>query len=144
MEAYWNYMEEIREECYGTEHPGRADHDILEFYNEARLEKAFAFMNAAKAALDAGDDRYRARVAFVEAGLDFTRLITECGRLVRKIKDDGDADGTARAKLHANWDELRALRDAHPNALRWRLFFGGHKADGPAQTPRYAPPLWVP
>ncbi|MCA1808889.1 MAG: DUF4838 domain-containing protein, partial [Lentisphaerae bacterium] len=143
MEAYWNYMERIREECYGTEQPGRADHDVLDFYNKERLDKAYDLLNKAKAALGPENERHRQRIAFVEAGLDFTRLITECGRLVRLIQGYDDQDGQALVKLHANWEELRALRDNNPGAMRWRLFWGGHQAAGPPSTPRYAPTLWV-
>ncbi|MCA1808545.1 MAG: DUF4838 domain-containing protein, partial [Kiritimatiellia bacterium] len=147
MEAYWTYLEQIREQCYGTEQPGRADHDILEFYNAERLDKALELLDAAKKALGPDDELYRKRVAFVEAGLDFTRLITECGRSAREYSRDNAADDVKaqlRVQNHAAWDKLRALRDAQPDAVRWRLFFGGYKADGPPQTPRYAPPLYIP
>ncbi|MFN2351596.1 MAG: DUF4838 domain-containing protein [Kiritimatiellia bacterium] len=144
MAAYWNYMEDIREECYGTEQPGRADHDILDFYNAERLGQAAGLLNAAKAAMGPDDELYRARIAFVEAGLEFTRLITECGRLARLVNDNKDPDGTTRATIHANWDKLRELRDEHPGAMRWGLFFGHRRDDYPPQTPRYAPTLWVP
>ncbi|MFN2352827.1 MAG: DUF4838 domain-containing protein, partial [Kiritimatiellia bacterium] len=143
MEAYWSYMEKIREECYGTEQPGRADHDILEFYNAERLDKAAGLLDAGKRALGPDDDLYRKRVAFVEAGLEFTRLITECGRLARIVNDNKDQDGTARATLNAHWDKLRALSEEFPGAVRWQMFLGQKKDGYPPKNPRYAPPLWV-
>ncbi|MFN2352656.1 MAG: DUF4838 domain-containing protein [Kiritimatiellia bacterium] len=143
MEAYWNYMERIREECYGTEQPGRADHDILEFYNEERLGQAYDLLNKAKAALGNDDEIYRERIAFVKAGLDFTRLATECGRMARLVKGKKDPDGKALAKIHANWEELRAVRQSQPGAMRWRMFWAGRDGDGKPNTPRYAPTLWV-
>lgn len=141
MEAYWTYMEQIREACYGTEEAGRADHDVLDFYNKERLAQATALLNAAKGALATDDARYRERIEFVEAGLEFTKLITECGRLVRTVRQDDDPDGEARAQIDENWEKLRELQQANPGAMRWRLFWRGHRADGAPTTPRYAPPL---
>ncbi|MCA1808461.1 MAG: DUF4838 domain-containing protein [Lentisphaerae bacterium] len=143
MEDYWNYMERIREECYGTEQPGRADQDILEFYNEERLTNAYDLLHKAKAALGADDELYRERIAFVEAGLDFTRLATECGRMARLVKGKKDPDGKALAKIHASWEELRALQQRQPGSMRWRMFWSGYRGDGNPTTPRYAPTLWV-
>ncbi len=147
MEAYWTYLEKIREECYGTEKPGVSDHDILDFYDAARLDTAQEKLDQARAQAADGPEVYRRRIAFVQAGLDFTRLITGCGRLVREYNRYGASDDIrerARAQIHANWEKLRALRDEHPRAVRWRLFFKGYRADGAPQTPRYAPTLWVP
>lgn len=143
MEAYWNYMERIREECYGTERPGRADHDILEFYSEERLNKAYRLLDKAKAALGPDDGLYRDRIAFVETGLEFTRLATESGRMARLVEGHADPNGKALAKIHANWEQLRELEQSQPGAMRWRMFWGGHRADGEPNTPRYAPTLWV-
>ncbi len=143
MEAYWNYMEEIREECYGTESPGRADHNIVEFYNKERLDKAYGLLNKAKAALGPDDDIYRERIAFVETGLDFTRVIVDCARLARRIEAHADTDGKALKKLHANWEKLRQLQQDQPGAMRWQMFWAGHRGDGEPRTPRYAPTLWV-
>ncbi len=146
MEAYWTYMEEIREECYGTEQPGRADHDILEFYNEERLDKAADLLEAGKLALSEEDGLYKERIAFVEVGLDVTRLITENGRLVREYNRNAtpDHDRTrARNQIHENWEELRALQQDNPGVMRWNLFWGGPRGDGAPTTPRYAPTLWV-
>ena len=59
------------------------------------------------------------------------------------VASEEDLDGTARLRIHANWKKLRAVRDEHPGAMRWRLFFGGSRADGAPTTPRWAPTLWA-
>ncbi len=147
MEAYWGYMEKIREECYGTEQPGYADHDVLDYYNDERLGQAVALLNAAREALSADDDLYRERIEFVQTGLGFTRLVTECGRLVREYNRTGASDDVrarARAQIHENWEKLRALQQKHPGAMRWNLFFEGAGARGGPAPTRHAPPLWIP
>ncbi|MFC1454294.1 DUF4838 domain-containing protein [Verrucomicrobiota bacterium] len=145
MEAYWTYLEKIREECYGDKYPGRADHDIVEFYNKERLDKAEELIDAAVKALGPEDKLYLQRVEFTKAGLDITRLNTECARLVRKINNNEDPGGQARAMVHANWKKLRALRDKYPTAMQWRHYFrGGDKSDGKPIKPKGAPPIWVP
>ncbi len=131
MEAYWNTMEAIREECYGTERPGVSDHDPIDFYNDERLDKPAALLAAAKNRLGTGEDRYLDRIGFVEVGFRFTRLYTEAGRLMRRIESHGDPDGEIRAQAMGNWKQIWALRQAHPGALRWNNIFRGPRGDGP-------------
>ncbi len=123
MEAYWTYMEDIREACYGTQQPGRADHDLFDFYNADRLAPAQRKLDRALAQAADGPEVYRRRIAFVQAGLDFTRLATECGRLGREIRAGRDPDGAARAQIERNWEQLGKLRLAQPGAFRWGMFF---------------------
>ncbi len=131
MEAYWSYMEELREECYGDEKPGYSDHDLVEFYNEQRLDHAVALLNqAGKKAVD-GPEIYRRRIDFVRAGLDFTRLLTECARLMKSVNDGEDEDGAKREKVLENWEKIRRLQQKYPSAMRWRNIFDGFRGSGP-------------
>lgn len=136
MTAYWTYLEQIREECYGTEKPGAADHDIMDFYNEERLSKAFELLDQATAKV-AQDETYSRRVEFARVGLEFTKNYTEIVRLMERVRDDNDADGTARATVIANWDQLRTLQQEHPKAMMWRKIFGKSDASGPPPAKLY-------
>ncbi len=131
MEEYWTYMEELREECYGTERPGYSDHDLIEFYNEQRLDQAVALLDQAEEKAADGPEIYRRRIEFVRVGLDFTRLLTECGRLMKSVNDGEDEDGSKREKVLENWEEIRGLQQEYPSAMRWRNIFGGFDGTGP-------------
>ncbi len=146
MEAYWSYMEKIREECFGTERPGFADHDIFDYYNEERLVQAAELLDAARDAIGPDDDLYGRRIDFVQAGLDVTRLMTECGRLVREHDRQGASDddrARARAQIHENWEQISAVRQKHPIAMRWSMLFEGPGGRGGPTNPR-GRKLWVP
>jgi len=135
MEAYWTYLEKIREECYGTEKPGVSDHDFVDFYNTERLDMARGMLDRAAALAADGPEVYRRRIEFVEAGLTFTRLYTECGRLMRRVENQEDPDGSARAQVIANWEKIRAVQQKYPGAMRWNKIFEGSKGDGPPRSP---------
>ncbi|MCA1810222.1 MAG: DUF4838 domain-containing protein, partial [Lentisphaerae bacterium] len=125
MKAYWTYMEDIREQCYGTEKPGEPDHDVVEFYNEERLGKAEELLDKAEAQAAEGAPKYVQRIEFARVGLEFTKLYTEIVRLMKDVKSGDDKDGTARAQVIANWEEMRVLQQEHPKAMMWRKIFGG-------------------
>ncbi|MCA1808758.1 MAG: DUF4838 domain-containing protein, partial [Lentisphaerae bacterium] len=120
MKAYWTYLEEIREECYGAEKPGEADHNPMEFYNEERLDKAFVLLDQAAAQAAQGAPKYARRVEFARVGLQFTKLYTEIVRLMKRVRSGEDQDGTARAKAIEDWEALCALKQEHPKAMMWR------------------------
>jgi hypothetical protein len=88
--------------------------------SQARLDRAAAFA--------APDSRTARRVAFVQAGLTYTRLTMENIRLMSgywKKKDEAVA-----AQVRKNWEEIEKLLAANPQAIN----------AGPvrAQTPRMA------
>lgn len=134
MDAYWTYMEMLREECYGTEQPGRADHDIAEFYTRDRWDHALALLDKAREALGPEDDLYRQRIDFVEVGPRYWILRKEIDALMERVGQGEDGDGTLRAQAIANWEEIWEMRKAHPHAFLWRYVFDGSRGDGPPRN----------
>jgi len=131
MEAYWKYMEQLREECFGHEKIAVSAHDISEFYNVERLDKAEALLRGALDKAAKAPDVYRRRIEFVIVGLDFTRLLTECGRLMKIMNKHEDQNDAASEQIRVNWKKMRSMQKSHPNALRWNQIFSGPDASGP-------------
>ena len=67
----------------------------------------------------AGSDKHAARVAFVRAGMEFTRLIVENRALVERYRESGGEDAEARQRALANWDAIGELSREYPGAVNW-------------------------
>lgn len=70
--------------CHSS--PGLAEQWLDDVAAQQKLDRA-------REQVADGPDVYRDRIAFVQAGLDFTRLFIDCGRLVRNIEQGEDPDG---------------------------------------------------
>lgn len=140
MEAYWSYLEEIREEYYETSPEGLAP---IDWYSPERLQPAREFIEAAYAATRGAPEKYRERVRIAEIGLEYTDLLSEAGRIMRSINSGSLTDAERdqmRDKVIANWDKIREFQHSHPAAMRWqRLFHGGRGQGGPALGRNFYP-----
>lgn len=132
MKDYWAYMEQIREQCYSLSHSAGVSMDVAyDFYNEERLSKAASLLEQAKTKAAGGPEKYQRRIRFTEVGLEFTRLFTENGRLMQRIRAEEDETGEARQRVKDNWEQIRELQREHNGAMLWRKIFIGYRADGP-------------
>lgn len=127
VRAYYEGVEKARM-AFTAENLEAGVFDFPKLYTPELLRDAQARLDAAKAAVESGDEVYQKRVAFVQAGLTYTTLVLENIRLM-----DGywkKKDPAVAAKVLENWEEIERVVAAHPHAINW----------GPvrAQTPRMA------
>jgi hypothetical protein len=83
-------------------------------YTPALLDDSQARLDRAAAAVPP-DSLHARRVAFVQAGLDYTRLVVENIRLLEQYWRANDS--TLAAKVKENWMMIERLVEAHPYAL---------------------------
>lgn len=115
MEAYWTYLEQIREECFS------GGHSRVEFYTEERLDHAAALLAQALVLADRADtDVYRQRIEFVAAGLNYTRLYLQCERLMAEYRQSRGSDAELADRIRALWGEIGMISEQYPTALNWR------------------------
>ncbi len=139
MEAYWDYLEAIREEYYETSPAGVSPAD---WFTRERLAKAQEYIQKAYAAAQGAPEKYRQRIRFVEVGLDYTILVCEAGQLMKQIRQDRPSAAEREkltAQVIANWEEIRKLQHESPDAMRWRNLFGGSRGTGAPALRGYYP-----
>ncbi|MFN2351028.1 MAG: DUF4838 domain-containing protein [Kiritimatiellia bacterium] len=124
--AYWQLMEDKRDEYFSadpvaddvvwTQRPGTRTYPQV--YDEACFKLAYGLLDRAAKDLDGQPDIYMQRLAFVRAGLDYTRLLVDCSAAMPAWRESQDAD--AEKRLRRNWDEIGRLSLEHPEAMNWR------------------------
>lgn len=139
MEAYWNTLEELREEYYNMSISGGPSMGLAAFYTPERLAGARSLIEQAKRDVANAPEIYRKRIDYVTMGLDYTELLAECGRLMRLIRQDSPEADQAREKIYANWARIREFQAAYPDAMRWQRIFQGSRGDGPPTLRSYYP-----
>lgn len=87
-----------------------------QLYTETLLADSQARLDRAAAAVPE-DSIYRQRVAFVQAGLTYTRLHMQNIPLMEAYWKKPDESLAARVK--ANWQEIEKLVADHPHAINW-------------------------
>jgi len=125
IKAYWTLMEEAR---------NRKEADRLEFtavFDDALFAKADDLLDRADAALAGVPEIYRKRVAFVRAGLEFTRLTMDTRVLMARAKESKGEDKEAAEKVRAIWQVKEQI--ARENLMNysflrpgWRYAAGLH------------------
>lgn len=126
MREYFDALETARMEFTRTN--GEADvFDFPELYTDTLLQESEARLQRAKAAVPP-DSLYAQRVAFIQAGLDYTRLTLANIRLMASYWKKKDA--AVAQQVRENWQRSEKLIADHPYALN-----GGPLRKG---TPRMA------
>lgn len=141
VRAYFETMERARM-AYVEKHGYKTG--IFSFpclYTGGLLGRAAGHLRRAAAAAADGAAIHRRRVAFVRAGLAYTRAAVENIRLMNGYWQEPDPAAAARAREH--WKTMRRICEEHPCAINW----------GPVRpaTPRmrglhpdYPNPRWKP
>ncbi|MFO7906355.1 MAG: DUF4838 domain-containing protein [Planctomycetota bacterium] len=117
VQAYYEMLEEVRmafvdEHGYGA---GLFYFPLL--YTDELLDDARQRLEQAASKVENEDPIYGRRVAFVQAGLDHTRLVVENCRLMAaywKEKDESIAE-----KVRANWKRIQGIAEQYPYAVNW-------------------------
>lgn len=127
VKAYWELMERTRntfvDEAGSWNINGHFD-ELPQYYSAAFFDRAEGLLDKAAQQADGAPDVYGKRVAFVRAGLDYTRLAVEGRAAIERYKESGDAD--AKATARAKWEQIDQIRQAHPMAVNWAPI-GGYR-----------------
>ncbi|MCA1808792.1 MAG: hypothetical protein LC725_04965, partial [Lentisphaerae bacterium] len=113
MKAYWTLLEDAAENIIFNEQPQ------AEVWNAAFFDRAYGYMDQADRAVANAPAIYADRLAFVRAGLDYTRLIMETRVLMARLRESKGADTAAEAAARANWDRIIQINKDHPTAVNW-------------------------
>lgn len=123
IEAYWTLMENNRS-AFFKDARTHQDYSIppsrwREIYTDALLDDAEALLEAAAAQVADAPQRYRDRVAVVQWGLTYTRLLLDNSDLMRRYRDSDRQDAAAADQVRANWDQILSMRERFPSIKRW-------------------------
>ncbi|MCA1809315.1 MAG: DUF4838 domain-containing protein, partial [Lentisphaerae bacterium] len=111
MRDYWNMLETAAGDIVFQQKPEAEVWDT-EFYR-----RGYEHLDRAAEALGGAPAVYGQRVAFVRAGLDYTRLYRDTAALIERLRASGGKDAEAEAAARANWEELARIFQEHPNAF---------------------------
>ncbi len=130
IREYWELMEETRNAFVDKSGSWRvrAHYDELpEFYDDDLFARAEEILDRAANQTTDVPEIYSQRVAFVRAGLDYTRLAVEGRVMIDRYEESGEQDMQAKEKARAKWEEIDKLRQEHPLALNWSSL-GGNRS----------------
>lgn len=115
MAAYW---EMIGDAATRITYEGEAENEV---WNQTFFDEAYARLYRASAEVSAAPEKYGKRVAFVRAGLDYLRLMSEMVPFIERMAETKGTDAATRAAAEAQWEEgwkeIRAIIKEHPFAL---------------------------
>lgn len=117
LAAYWALMQKARRNFLAAE--AERYSNILEVYDSALLAEAYGHLDAAAEAVHHADPVHAERVAFVRAGLDYLRLVTEIHHLMQRVEAGGADMEEAANRVRAKWVKIEELHESHPHALTW-------------------------
>jgi hypothetical protein len=115
IRAYWELMEE---ELGGFAYRTRIDQIVRECFSTAFRTEADRLLNQAAEKVLGEPDIYRERVSFVRAGYDFSLLMLELVPLMKRARQNGDAEALNKAK--EIWDRIKQIDGEHPCALNYQ------------------------
>ncbi|MCA1808039.1 MAG: DUF4838 domain-containing protein [Kiritimatiellia bacterium] len=110
LQAYWELLEEARNR--------KVDGDLPfgEVYDAALLARADRLLDEAENAVSGAPEHYARRIAFMRAGLEYTRLMVEIRTLMAQYRESREQDTAAADKVRANWERLQEI--ARDNLMR--------------------------
>jgi hypothetical protein len=114
VESYWTFMEETRKKLLES---GLSRYKMPELYDDELLNQAEQLLRQAAAKTAGHPEKYRKRVAYVQAGLDYTRLVLQARRWMFEYEKSKNTDAEAAARVEAIWDELDRFLQEHTDAL---------------------------
>ncbi|MFN2352605.1 MAG: DUF4838 domain-containing protein, partial [Kiritimatiellia bacterium] len=126
LKDYWELMEEARDRKV-DEYPGEGN-GYAEVYDQAFFDKVYGLLDRAAQKTADAPAKYAARVAFVRVGLDYTKIMADLRQYMTRVIDSKGRDKEADQAARAQWDQIEALKEAHPAALNWRIIVPGSRS----------------
>jgi hypothetical protein len=112
-EAYWDLLEKTRAAFLAKEQPYPA------IYNPTFFDQAYALLDRAAKAVAAEPGPYGKRVAFIRAGLDYTRLIVGIRAIMEGNTKGGKLTAEQDKQVRADWAAIEQLCKEQPMAINW-------------------------
>jgi len=148
--AYWKLMEAARDAVvespnyhFGSRNRFKIANLMPLAYTDKVFKQAYKLLARAAAKTADGPEIYRQRVAFVQAGLDFTRMMVENIPLMARARESRGKDFKAVKQVAANWAEIERINtEVSPFALNYELilrWMQGRIYMGPVGT-HFGPP----
>ena len=120
MLKYWRLMEAMRNRIE-IESPSRWR--MLEspkFYTAEFFAEAQALLDQAGGELKDAPEKFAARLALVQAGLDYTEFVLDTRAAMQRWEDSKETDEAAKAHVLANWAKADEMRKIFPEyAISW-------------------------
>lgn len=110
MKDYWQRMEAASVVAQG----GRGDPAA---FDDEFFSTAYSLLDTAAAEVADEPERFRQRIEFVRAGLDYSRLYLELVAVMDGHNRGQDASAAERAR--EIWQEFEDIGNAHPYAIHW-------------------------
>lgn len=127
IEQYWKLLERAHDKITASPEVKTSSRYrfslpplFQQIYSEEFLKEADALLHAADLKAAAGPEVYRQRIAFVRAGLEFTRLMMQGAEVMTKVRESKGKDADAvRAGIEI-WDKIQKLdRASDPFAINY-------------------------
>lgn len=118
--AYFQLAEDTFHEFFNAPQ-GTLEQDV---YSKDFFAQCEALLSAAAAAVPDGSV-YAARVAFIRAGLEHSRLLVDNMRLMERYRASGEREQEALSALKANWNAIADIYEAYPIAFNIGFMVGG-------------------
>ncbi|MFZ5829617.1 MAG: DUF4838 domain-containing protein [Planctomycetota bacterium] len=141
VRAYYDLIEQARMDYVRERGYEAGLFAFPSLYSKDLLSRADVHLQRAAAQVHDGPDVFRRRVAFVQAGLAWTRLVVENIALM-----DGywrEPDEAVAQRVRENWKQMERLGEEHPYAINW----GPVRPTTPRMLglhPDYPNPKWKP
>ncbi len=127
VKAYWRLWEKARTDFVAEARNRQRIYGSPQTYTPELLGQAQALLEAANAKLDAAGapPKYRDRVAFVQCGLDYSRMVLDTRRWMQTYESSkGKEKQAAAAEVLANWKMAAKMKATFPEfAINWVYVF---------------------
>lgn len=117
VRSYFETMENARMAFVKEHGYGAGVFHFPKLYTEELLQKSGELLERAAAKVKAAPEIYRRRVAFVQAGLEYSRLLIEDIKLMNSYW--WKPNDQIATEVLANWEAREKLCQQHPFAINW-------------------------
>lgn len=126
VKAYWQLLERTRMEFVAEEPSRHRAFDLPKKYTPELFAEAQTHLDAAAKKLASADEKYRRRLAFVQYGLDYAKLVVDTRAWMQKLEAGKGQDNEAKARVEANWTRAAQMKEDSPDhAINWNAVFRG-------------------
>ena len=124
VKAYWTLMEQTRNEMVAKEKNRLRAYELPRYYTAELLDRAEGLLKEAARQAVNGPAVCGKRVAFVQGGLDYTRLVVDTRRWMQKVEESKAQDLEAVEKVHACWaSALDMKKRLTPFSINWWMVY---------------------
>jgi hypothetical protein len=124
LKSCWQLFERTRMEFVAEHLSRQRAFDIPVKYTPAVLAEAQSHLDAAAAKIAGSDEKYARRLAFVQCGFDYTKLVVDTRTRMQELEASEGQDAEAKARVLANWNRAEKMKRDFPQfAINWQAVF---------------------